>query len=275
MIIDAQIHLWEADRPDRPWPVGRSNFNRESSYSAEQMLPEMDAIGVDRAVVVPPSWIGENNTTALEAAARYPDRFAVMGRFDPTADGAEERLEGWLQQPHMLGIRMTFLNDFAAWLEPGSPIEWFWAACERLGIPVMVLVHGVTEKLRPIAKRHPNLRLIIDHMAADIRLKGAPAFADIDHVAMLAGCPAVRVKVSSAPCFSNDPFPFKDIEPFLHRLYDAYGARRLMWGADLAPRLTSTYLECLDHFRKGLPFLTEDDKDWILGRTTAETLNWK
>ena len=135
-------------------------------------------------------------------------------------------------------------------------------------------MHGVTEKVAPIAARHPRLRLIIDHMAADIRLKGAPAFADIDHVAALAGYPEVRVKVSSAPCFSNEPYPFKDIEPFLRRLYDAYGARRLMWGADLAPRLTSTYLECLDHFREGLPFLKEADKEWILGRATAKALNW-
>jgi predicted TIM-barrel fold metal-dependent hydrolase len=274
MIIDAQIHLWEADRPDRPWPVGRSNFDRTSSYSADQMIKEMDAIGVDRAVVVPPSWIGEDNSTALEAAAKYPDRFAVMGRFDPTADGAPERLETWLDQPHMLGIRMTFLNAFAEWLEPGSPIEWFWADCERLNIPIMVLVHGVTEKVIPIAARHPGLKLIIDHMAADIRLKGAPAFSDIDYVAALARYPEVRVKVSSAPCFSNDPYPFKDIEPFLRRLYDAYGARRLMWGADLAPRLTSTYLECLNHFREGLPFLKESDKEWILGKATAKALNW-
>ena len=53
--------------------------------------------GVDRAVLVPPLVSGFNNDTAnayaLEAAAAYPDRFAVMGRFDPRPPDARERLE--------------------------------------------------------------------------------------------------------------------------------------------------------------------------------------
>ena len=273
-VIDAQIHLWEADRTDRPWPRGdRPNIKRDSSYSAEQMLPEMEKTGVDRAVVVPPSWVGENNATALEAAARYPDKFAVMGRFDAAAPDAKDQLEHWLEQPHMLGIRMTFLGPHVHLLEDGS-FEWFWEICQRKGIPVMVLVAGIASKIVPTAARYPGLKLIIDHMACHLQGKAETAFLEFDSLLSLAQYPEVRVKVSSAPCFSAEPYPFKDIEPFLHRIYDAFGARRLMWGADLAPRLTSTYQECLDHFRHALPFLSEDDKEWILGKTTAETLGW-
>ena len=43
---------------------------------------EMDAVGVDRAVIVPPTWAGDSNAWALDVAARYPNRFAVVGRFD-------------------------------------------------------------------------------------------------------------------------------------------------------------------------------------------------
>ena len=46
-----------------------------------------------------------------------------------------------------------------------------------------------------------------------------------------------------------------------------------MWGADLS-RLTGSYRECLDHFRSGLDFLSTEDKEWILGRALAKTLNW-
>jgi predicted TIM-barrel fold metal-dependent hydrolase len=79
--------------------------------------------------------------------------------------------------------------------------------------------------------------------------------------------------VSSAPCFSNEAYPFGDLHPYLRRIYDVYGARRMMWGADLS-RLTSTYRECLDLFRYELEFLSADDREWILGRTLAEALNW-
>ena len=72
------------------------------------MVAMMDEAGVDRAVVVPPSPAGDSNATALEAAAKYPDRFIVMGRFNPKAEGAREQLQSWKQQPGMAGIRMGF-----------------------------------------------------------------------------------------------------------------------------------------------------------------------
>jgi predicted TIM-barrel fold metal-dependent hydrolase len=232
----------------------------------------MDKTGVDRAVIVPPTWVGENNATALDASEKYPGRFAVMGRFDVAAPDAKEQLAGWLEQPHMLGIRMTFrVQPFATWLEDGT-LDWFWADAERLGVPVMVLVAGVPEKMHPTAARHPDLRLIIDHMAADLN-SGADAFASLDDLLKLAAFPKVSVKVSSAPNFSKESYPYRDIEPVLRRIYDAFGARRMHWGADIT-RLASTYRDCLRHFQEGLDFLTPDDQEWILGKAIAEAINW-
>src|SRR5712691_6419085 len=89
LITDAQVHIWELSRPDRPWPPGATSSlgtaSRPGGFSAEEMMAEMDAIGVDRAVIVPPAVVGFNNATALEAAANYPRRFGVMGLFDVNA----------------------------------------------------------------------------------------------------------------------------------------------------------------------------------------------
>ena len=103
--------------------------------------------------------------------------------------------------------------------------------------------------------------------------RGNLAFVELADVCRLARYPNVAVKASALPCHSTMPYPFRDLYPYLRRIYDAYGPRRLMWGADLS-RLTSTYRECLDHFREGLDFLSEEDKEWILGRTLAEVLDW-
>jgi len=59
--------------------------HRPNGFGAEEMLGEMAAAGVDRAVIVPPTWAGDSNEWALEIAARYPKRFAVVGRFDVRA----------------------------------------------------------------------------------------------------------------------------------------------------------------------------------------------
>ncbi len=274
MIIDAQAHIWEVDRPDRPWPKEpRGKPQLPNGFSAEEMLTKMDATGVDRLVIVPPIWAGDNNITALEAAERHPDRFAVMGRFDPTAPASTERLRGWLAQKHMLGIRLSLGGPpFAAWLDDGT-LDSFWADAERFGIPVMVLVSGHAWKMQAVAERHPGLTLIIDHMGAVLSEKGAGAFAGLDELLALAAHPKVFVKVTSAPCFSAEPYPFRDIHPFLKRIYDAFGPRRMLWGSDIT-RLTSTYQECLDLFDKALDFLSAEDKERILGKAASEALNW-
>jgi predicted TIM-barrel fold metal-dependent hydrolase len=270
---DSQVHIWEIDRPDRPWPPLRNQPQLPNGFSAAEMIAAMDAAGVDRAVIVPPTWVGENNATALEACVAFPGRFAVMGRFDPSALDAREVLEGWLQQPHMLGIRMTFrLAPFNAWLDDGS-LDWYFAACERLRIPLMTLLPGRMDRLDAIASAHPGLPLIIDHMGAVPDSHVPESFADLDATLALARHANVYIKTSSAPCFSNEPFPFRDLYPYLRRIYDAFGPQRMMWGADLT-RLSSTYSECLRHFQEGLDFLTAEDRRLVLGGNIARVLNW-
>ncbi len=273
LITDSQVHIWEIDRPDRPWPPGRNEAQLPNGYGAGQFLAEMDAVGVDRAVIVPPTYVGEMNDTAIEACEAHPGRFAVMGRFNPKAPHAQESLQNWLDQRHMLGIRMTFrIPPFIDWLNDGD-LDWFFADCERLGIPLMVLVPEIIDKLGPIAGRHPGLKLIVDHMGVIPQGKMPEVFARIEELLALAAHPNVFVKTSSAPCFSNLDYPFADLYEPIKRIYDSFGPRRLMWGADIT-RLRGSYKDCLRHFQEGLDFLSADDKQWVLGGTLAEVLNW-
>jgi predicted TIM-barrel fold metal-dependent hydrolase len=274
LITDAQIHLWEVDRPDRPWIKGLQRPpHRPNGFGAEEILAEMDAIGVDRAVIVPPTWVGDNNDSVLEAASKYPKRFAVVGRFDPIAHDARAKLEKWLNQPHMLGVRATFhTKPYSDWLDDGS-LDWYWEALEQFGIPVMALAPGKARKFLPIAERHPRLKIVIPHMGCVLDSRGAAAFAGLDDLLELARYPGISVMVSAAPCYSNEPYPFRDLQPFIRRIFDSYGPRRMLWGSDLS-RLKVSYRECLDQFRISLDFLSTEDKEWILGKTLANVLNW-
>ena len=273
LVTDAQVHLWEAERPDRPWRKLERPPHRPNGFSAEEMLAEMDQAGVNRAVIVPPTWAGEDNTWALDVAARHPKRFAVIGRFDAKAVDAREQLAGWLRQKGMLGVRMSFhVKLFIDWLDDGS-LDWFWRDCERLRLPVSALVPGMAGKLKPVLERHPDLKVLVPHMACPLDTHVPEAFATLDQTLSLARFANVFVMVSSAPCFSNESYPFRDLYPYLKRIYDVYGPRRMLWGSDLS-RLRGTYKECLDHFRYELDFLSAGDKEWILGRALAEALNW-
>src|SRR5581483_7718291 len=101
----------------------------------EKLVPLMDQAGVDRVVVVPPSWGGDRNDYALEAVKRYPTRFAVMGRIALKDPKSAALLPTWRDAPGMLGVRLTFLGATTGWLTDGTA-DWFWPAAQKAAVPV-------------------------------------------------------------------------------------------------------------------------------------------
>lgn len=270
-ITDSQVHLWRPKPGVRPQTHGTVQW--PDGHGPEEMIAEMDEAGVDRAVIVPPHPLC-TNAEAQAFCDAYPGRFAVMGFIDPEAPDAREQLPGWMSQPHVLGARLTFSVGGA--LKPSldnGTLDWFWAEAERLRIPLMLLVGGMAARVHPIAERHPGLTLLIDHMARPSGTSGAAAWGDFDDLLRLAKLPNVHVKVSSAPNYSDESYPFRDIRPYLRQIYDSFGSRRMLWGSDIT-RLRGSYRECVLLFKEALPFLGDDDREWILGKSLAETLHW-
>ena len=74
-IIDAQVHVWKPETPDRPYiKEDASKPHRPVRFDYENLLQDMQTAGVGRVILVPPSWDGYRNDYALEAAQKYPDR---------------------------------------------------------------------------------------------------------------------------------------------------------------------------------------------------------
>ena len=273
MIVDAQVHLWKANGPDYPWnPGAKPQLPEPMTY--ERVLPLMDEAGVSRVVIVPPG-LNDVNTYALEAARRYPNRFAVMGRIPLEDPKSAALLPGWKKQPGMLGVRVTFLGKQAAWLDDGTA-NWFWPAAEKAGLPVMFLAFGNVHKFGPIAQRHPGLPLIIDHLGVNAAVAKEGKMAEkIGDAVALAKYPNVSIKMSNLANSSLEPYPFRDLDVHLKRVFDAYGPRRCHWGTDLTNNMArATYSQRIAHFTQDLKFMSESDKDWVMGRGILERLKW-
>jgi predicted TIM-barrel fold metal-dependent hydrolase len=119
-ITDAQIHLWKAESDDWKWTPGLKPQLPEP-FTIERAISMMDEAGIDRAVIVPPSWPGDRNDYALEAVKRYPTRFRVMGRFPLQDPKALDLLPKWKEQPGMVGVRLTFNTpQNIPWLTDGT-----------------------------------------------------------------------------------------------------------------------------------------------------------
>jgi predicted TIM-barrel fold metal-dependent hydrolase len=97
----------------------------------------------------------------------------------------------------------------------------------------------------------------------------------INQTASLAKYPNVSVKSSSAPNYSSEAYPFRDFTPHIKRLFDAYGPKRCYWGTDITNGYDkATYKQRITHFTEELSFLSEEDKDWVMGKSILERLSW-
>jgi L-fuconolactonase len=272
LIVDAQVHIWAAHTPERPWPeYGFGKEHRPVPLSAKQLVADMDEAGVNRTVLVPPSWEGEYNDLAIAAAQDYPGRFAIMGRFEIGDRANEARMAGWKSQPGMLGIRVTFLRkEQQDWLKDGS-IDWFWAKAEELDIPVMVLPPGQIPQIDSVAARHPGLRLVIDHLA--MSRETADPFSTVKDVLALARHSNVAVKTTCLPGYTAEPYPFAGIRHHVEAVFDHFGPDRMFWGTDLT-RLPCTYRQAVTHFTDELPFLKGRDLERVMGTGICDWLGW-
>jgi L-fuconolactonase len=274
LIVDAQVHLWAASTPERPWPAEqRVKPQREVPLGTSEMLREMDTAGVDRVAIVPPAWEGDRNDLALAAAQAHPDRFAVMGRLDPDLPQSRAALAGWRDQPGMLGLRFSFTAPSLRPLLTGGRLDWLWPQAEQHGIPVMVLVRQADVPLiDEVAGRHPGLKLVMDHCALTTG-KDEEAFRDFDKLLAIAKRPSVAVKVSCLPLYTSDSYPFRWLHPYIRRVYDAFGPQRMFWGTDYS-RLPCSYRQGLTYMSEEIPWFSAADKEWILGRGVCEWLGW-
>ncbi|WP_027345028.1 amidohydrolase family protein [Hamadaea tsunoensis] len=275
MLVDAQVHVWGVHSEARPWPAhARHTAHRPVPPDSTEVLAVLDAAGVGRAVLVPPSWEGDRNDVALAAARAHPDRFAVMGRVPLTEPGHARLLPGWRDAPGLLGVRVTLHREPLRGAFLDGATEWFWAAAGDAGLPVMVYPPGLVRDLGRVAQRHPGLRLVVDHLAIPVEKTGAEAYADLPDLLALARLPNVAVKASALPCHSREPYPFADVHDPLRRVVDAFGPDRVFWGSDWT-RLPCSYEDNLRFFGTALAHLSGEEMDLVLGGALLRWVDWQ
>ena len=275
-VVDAQVHVWRPESADRPWPPGGAEraraMHRHVPIDGPTLRAEMTAAGVDRAVLVPPFFEGYRNDFAVACAEAAPESFRVMARVDLRTEDPGPVRE-LLRNPVVAGIRLVFLPADAGRVEdPGA--EWLWRFAEEEDVPVMLLASGQLPALGAVARAHPGLRLAVDHLGLTGQATDAAVAPEIAEVVALAGLDNVTVKVTAAPCYSTEAYPYPALHPFLRQLYEAFGPQRLFWGSDLS-RLRGRYADLVRLFRDDLDFLSPADVDAIMGGSVLAWLDWR
>jgi L-fuconolactonase len=262
-IVDAQVHVWDGVKSSADeW--------RGARLTDVELLPQMEEAHVDRAVLVPGSWAADGNRSGLSAAQAHPDKFVVMGRLaveDPAVRGT---ISDFVSQPGMVGVRLAFRREpHATYLRDGS-IDWFWPEAAAAGLQVMVYAPGKINEIGEVAARHPDLRVIIDHMGVNPEGDAAGRKAELAQTVAIGQLPNVAVKLSALPLYSKEEYPHRDVFELVRPLLEAFGAERCFWGSDMT-RLPSyaqavTMLEACG--------LDQKELELVMGGAILSWLGW-
>ena len=275
MIVDTHVHVWEIDPPK--YPVGPTaptwNSYPDEPGTADELLSEMDVHGVDWTVLVQTSWSTWDNGYIADSVARFPDRFIGHGLIDPQDPNNAEQVRYWIKERGLVGFRfhpMYYLDEKILLTRQNGPM---WEEIAALDAVIQFHLRAAfADQVAVIAQRYPHLRLILDHMGYPQVDADAAAFQPIVELARYDN---VRLKLSDVAGRSQQAFPYADVHPFIEKLLSVFGGERTVWGTGYPGHHRQKHnwpslAQELQLIREGLPFLTADDKDQILGGTAAQ-----
>jgi predicted TIM-barrel fold metal-dependent hydrolase len=273
-IIDTHVHVWELGKgPGRQVDPTSPIRPVKQSGTVESLLEDIDRHGIDHCVLVQHSSFGADNTYILECLRRVPGRFRAIGLIDLFSPRAPQHVEELMAQG-LSGFRLhpTYFQD-ASWLD-GPQSEAVWRAAERTNAILQFHMRPVhADAIGRMAGRHPNVRVIVDHMGKPDVTEPAP-YRAFRHVADLASYPNIWMKIGDYEKASDQGFPWRDTWPFVEILHDRFGTNRLLWGTGFPGPLRRVPLDlAVRYITTELPFSAAERQD-ILWDTPASLFSF-
>lgn len=265
--IDAHHHVWRIDRGDYGWLTPDLPICRD--YALDDLRPLLGDITATVLVQAAPT---EAETRFLLEVARASSGLVrgVVGWTDFAAADAAVRIAALSRIPLLKGLRpmLQDLRDPAWILRPEVQPALIEMAARGLAFDALIRPAQLPV-LGELLRRHPTLRVAIDHAAKPDIAGGAfqPWASDIERLARetQAVCKFSGLVTEAAPGWTVD-----DLRPFADHLLAAFGPQRLMWGSDWpVVTLAGGYARWRDAAADLLGGLPPAARDAVLGGTAA------
>lgn len=272
-IVDSHVHIWQAGAILYPPSL---SLGLPGSFHApvESLLREMETSGVERAVLVQPSNYEFDNRYISECLSAYPGRFAGVARIDPVDKSAHRRLAMWVEQHGIRGLRLVpFRILDGSWVNDRR-IFPLWEKAAELSTPLCFQISrgrlgDLVALIGDLVLSFPQLKIVFDHMGHPEVAKGTSS-TDFGKLLALARQESIFIKISGHYALSGESYPYRDTWPFMRAIYEHFGPQRMLWGSDFPYILGHCgYAKAVALIRDELPFLTSEDKEWVLGKTAS------
>ena len=273
-IVDIHPHIISDDEtryPPAPLFGKRSDWSQERPTTVETLIAAMDEAGVAKAAVVHSSTTyGFDNRYVVDGCAKYADRLVAVGSVDVLQPDAAQRIRESVGRG-LAGLRL-FTGGSTKEFDPSElddPRSFAaWELCGELGLPMCIQTGPIgLPQVTALARRFPKVAIVLDHLGRPEVADGAP-YAAAKSLFELA--PFSNIYLKLTPRIFGDVKKEKaSAETFFPRVVEAFGAKRMAWGSNY-PTSTGTLPEILAKAQAGLASLSEEDRQWIFGKTAQQ-----
>jgi len=219
-IVDTHAHVFSRTLQ---FAHGR-RYTPQYDATLDAYIGNLDTHGIDKGVLVQPSFLGTDNGYMLAAIARKPERLRGVAVLEP---GTSNKVFQALSRQGVVGLRYNLVGR-----DPGLPLEPHYRDLTRTAVrhDWHVEVHVPARHLPPLLDDFGELgaTVVVDHFGLpgpDCSV-GDPGFQDL----------LKRGKASEAPVFCKLSAPYRQgggpVTDYALALLDALGPDRLLWGSD-------------------------------------------
>ena len=256
--------------------------------SPERMLGEMDIAGVDVCVLQSDHVYGELNEFYGKVSRKYPNKFAPLAQIKEwNADQKDElqNLEKAVCEEGCIGLSFSVegfaLNGYKDQIDDRK-FDSLWNLVEELDIPIWWYLDArkrdrataFMERLEELGRwteTHPDVPNLLTHglvPATLIHNMGIP-----DALTNLLKKPQTYAEFQNPAKWPEYPYP--EGQDLIKRMCEEVGVESFTWGSDMpfSAGYWCTYKQSVDHIDIHCDFLSEKERNLILGGNAARILN--
>jgi predicted TIM-barrel fold metal-dependent hydrolase len=180
MIVDCHVNLWKPEHLTSEFFKGTA-FSRPGSVppKADPDTTYEAMSAVDRAIVFSLRYgdsagIGGNDEVTAEAVARYPDKFVGFAAVDPRLPNAMDLLVHAVEDLGLKGVKFGPIYNGVSLLDPRMEPVYQYCVANNLPLTMHMgttfaqnapIEYGRPLAVDEIASRHPDLKMVMAHMA--------------------------------------------------------------------------------------------------------------
>jgi predicted TIM-barrel fold metal-dependent hydrolase len=269
--IDAHVHVWTPDTTKYPLAPGfKKDDMKPASFTPEELFKHSQPAGVGRINLIQMSYYGFDNSYMLDMIAKHPKVFVGTAVIDPKGkDPAREMtdLAGKGVRAFRIYPKLTE-EPIDKWLRHEGYKAMFAAGAKNNQAIAGLIAPDALPELDRMCKDYPDTPVIIDHLCR-IGLDGEIRDKDVDALCAMAKHKKAMVKVGAFYALGKKQPPYDDLAPIIKKVVKAFGANRCMWESDCPFQVQgdNTYQASVDLIMKRLDFLSNADKEWLMGKT--------